>query len=115
MKRQQTTTQFDEIEVLSRRYKAHGGKKNRKQQVKKIRRVYEFAKNKFKTRSVYELGWKQIVDFYRANQHLSERTLYAYWLALKQLYKWMERQGEPPKPRKKNFDTTVNSGSNNYE
>ncbi|QCU89777.1 hypothetical protein [Thiomicrorhabdus sediminis] len=101
MNRKSPTAHFDEIEILSKRYKSHGGKKNRRQQVKKIRRVFEFAKANHKTRSVYELGRKQIIDFYRHNRDLSDKTLYAYWLALKQLYQFMGRLEEPPKPHKK--------------
>ncbi|MBD3612552.1 MAG: hypothetical protein HUJ13_09125 [Hydrogenovibrio crunogenus] len=103
MKRKIAAKHFDEIELLSRCYKSHGGKKNRRQQVKKVRRVFKFANNKYQTPSVYSIGKKQIISFYHENCHLSDQTLYAYWLALKQLYKWMNRSGEPPKPRTKQF------------
>ena len=90
---------MDEIEVLSSVYKRHGGKKNRRNQVAKIRKVFEYAKIEHQIKSVHQLGSKQIVSFYKANEKLSEKTMYAYWLALKELYNWLNRSGEPPKPK----------------
>ncbi len=100
MKRLKTASAFDDIEILAKRYKNHGGKKNRKQQVRKIRRVFAHAKINSGTRSIYELGKKQIIDFYKQNRHLSDPTLYSYWLAVCELYRWLGRPGEPPPPFK---------------
>jgi hypothetical protein len=30
---------------------------------------------------------------------LADSTAYAYWLALRELWGWLGREGEPPRPR----------------
>lgn len=109
MKRTKTPTAFDEIDSMASLYKRHGGKKNRSEQVAKIRRVLSHAKNKYQTKSVHEMGARQIISFWKENRSLSDRTLYAYWLALRELYSWLNRTGTPPKPNYKGKDHDENS------
>jgi len=75
----------------------HGGKKNRGDLVRKMEKVYEHSRVYY----LDQLGRKHIIEFYKANRHLSERTLMQYYYALKHLYKLLERKYLPPKPRTK--------------
>jgi len=67
-----TPTLAEQVRRLAHGYVRHGAKANRRQQLGR---------------------------FWKANRHLADSTAYAYWLALRELWRWLERTGEPPRPR----------------
>lgn len=90
---------MDRIEILARKYKKHGGKKSRRNQVQKIRKFLAFTG--LPPARVNEVGRRQIIRFFKAHSDYSDRTLYDYWLAFKHLYTWLGRAEIPPKPHLK--------------
>jgi hypothetical protein len=46
-----------------------------------------------------QIGKRHVIDFWKAHRHLADSTAYAYWLALRELWGWLSREGEPPRPR----------------
>jgi hypothetical protein len=76
-------------------YSRKGGKKNRKEQVTRIKSVLCHPK----ISDPYQLGNKQIIAFYKylREKKTSERTMYYYYLAICVLYDLLGRK-EPPKP-----------------
>jgi hypothetical protein len=79
-------------------YSRKGGKENRAEQVTRIKSVLRHAK----TKDPYQLGNKQVIDFYKylRAKKTSERTIYYYYLALRVLFELMGRK-EPPEPHYK--------------
>lgn len=80
-----------------KKFKKHGGKQNRNDLVRKMEKVYEFN-------GVYhldQLGKNHIIEFYKANRNLSERTMMQYFYALQKLYSLLGRNYLPPKPHVK--------------
>lgn len=86
---------MDALEKIMSDYKRHGSKSNRKEQVEKIRNFFEF------TGLVHPQQIKNahVIKFYKhlRAKNRSERTVYYYFLALKQLFSLLGRS-EPPKP-----------------
>lgn len=86
---------MDALEKIMSNYKRHGSKSNRREQVEKLRNVLEFNG----LTNPHQLKNHHVIKFYKhlkANNR-SERTIYYYFLALKQLFSAMGRT-EPPKP-----------------
>jgi site-specific recombinase XerD len=86
---------MDALEKIMSDYKRHGSKSNRKEQVEKIRNFLEF------NGLVHPKQIKNahVIKFYKhlRAKNRSERTIYYYFLALKQLFSLLGRS-EPPKP-----------------
>jgi hypothetical protein len=76
-------------------YGRKGGKKNRAEQVTRIKAVLSYAK----ISDPYQLGNKHVIDFYKylREKKTAPRTIYYYYLAICVLYELLGRS-EPPKP-----------------
>lgn len=89
-----------QVEALAHSYTRKGGKDNRRQQAARMVAFAAHAEGLGAT-DIGQLGSKQVVDYWRSlrAQGLSERTQYAHWLALRELWRLAGKPGEPPKPR----------------
>jgi hypothetical protein len=76
-------------------YSRKGGKKNRAEQVTRIKAVLRHAH----VSDPYQLGNKHVIDFYKylRSKNTSERTIYYYYLSIINLYKILGRS-KPPEP-----------------
>jgi len=81
-------------------YVSKGGKRNRRQQ---RARMLAFARFVEETKGckigIDHIGKKDVIAYWKANRELSERTLYAHWLALKTLFILIDKKDEPPRPK----------------
>ena len=91
-------TLADQIRPWSHGYLRHGGKRNRRQQVRRLLAFLNWVESRERLTGLDQLGKRQIVNFWKAHRSLSQRTQYGYWLALRELWRWLERSGEPPRP-----------------
>ena len=90
---------YYEVFNLTHNYVRKGGKRNRNQQRKRMLALAKFAQSKG-VKSLGQLGRKHVIQYWKENRALSERTLYNHWLAIRELWKLIEKTGEPPKPQK---------------
>ena len=77
-----------------------GGKEARKKEVKRIIAFLDWAESTEKVYGLHGLGKNHVIRFWKAHRHLSDQTLHKYWLGLCKLWGWLEKNEEPPKPRK---------------
>lgn len=83
------------LERIMNTYKRHGGKRNRREQVGKIRAACAFLEV-----DPHNLGKNQIKRFYehlRASNR-SIKTINNYYYAFASLYKELGRNSKPPRP-----------------
>lgn len=83
------------LERIMNSYKRHGGKKNRREQVGKIRAACAFLEV-----DPHNLGKNQINRFYehlRASNR-SLKTINNYYYAFAALYQELGRKSKPPRP-----------------
>jgi hypothetical protein len=94
-----TPTLADQVRRLAHGYARHGAKANRRQQVGRAVAVVEWVAARERLTGLDQIGKRHVVDFWKAHRHLADSTAYAYWLALRELWGWLGRPGEPPRPR----------------
>lgn len=92
-------TLADQVRRRAHVYVRHGGKANRRQQVERLVAVVEWIEARERLTGLDQIGKRHIVDFWKNHRDLAERTAYGYWLALRELWTWLDRPGEPPRPR----------------
>ena len=87
-----------EIMMLTRVYVRKGGKANRRQQQA---RMLEFARSASANgaKHLAQVGRGQVIAHWKTHSHLSDATLYAHWLAIRELFRLAGKQSEPPRPR----------------
>lgn len=90
-----------EVETLAHAgYRRHGGKQNRRQQVRRIHAVVAWIDAMHQVGSIHRIGQRHIIDWYRHHRHLSAATLArGYYPAIVTLWRWLGRPDEPPRPR----------------
>lgn len=78
-------------------YARKGGKRSRKDQVKRALRFASFAEG-LGARAWEQVGKRHVVRFYRhlEAQDLSPSTIYRYELAIRVLWQQLGLKGEPP-------------------
>lgn len=96
---------IDEVHLLTFGWITKGGKMGRREQVL-IMLNFASDVEKFGTKSMGQVGQKQVIQYWKANRHLSDATLLSRWYAIRQLWILAEKAGEPPKPRLKRDATT---------
>lgn len=89
---------YFEVYALTHNYTRKGGKKNRNQQRKRMLAFTKFAQKKG-VNSIGQLGRKHVIQYFKANTHLADRTLYNHFLAIRELWELSGKTGEPPKPK----------------
>lgn len=80
------------------RFVRSGGKVHREVEAAKIVSFLVWVQANDNVLRIDRLGKKQVIGFWRAHRHLSERTTYDYWLAISKLWVWIGKTDEPPKP-----------------
>ncbi len=88
-----------EVAKLSQGFVRRGGKRNRRQQQ---RRMLTFADHAAVggTKTLANLGEKQVVNYWKDHEYLSDKTLYNHWCALCALWDLAGKPGKPPRPKK---------------
>ena len=84
-----TLTLADQARRLAHGYVRHGAKANRRQQLGRLVAVVEWIAARERLTALDQVG----------KRHLADSTAHAYWLALRELWGWLGREGGPPKPR----------------
>jgi hypothetical protein len=90
---------YHEVYELTHHYVKKGGKKNRNQQRKRMLAFAKFAQS-HGVKSLGQLGRKHVIQYWKENRALSERTLYSHWLAIRELWRLSGKVGEPAPPKK---------------
>lgn len=88
----------DEVRQLAHIYVRHGGKDNRRQQVARLVKACAWIVEHHHVHRVAEIGKRQIIDFYRNHREMSPRTTMGYFYAFCELWTWLGRPSEPPRP-----------------
>lgn len=96
-----TLTLADQVRRLAHGYVRHGSKANRRQQVSRMVAVVEWIASRERLTGLDQIGKRQVIDFWKAHRTMADSTAYAYWLALRELWGFLNRNGEPPRPRLK--------------
>jgi hypothetical protein len=91
----------NQVKELARGYVRKGGKDNRRQQ---LARMLAFAAHAEAAGAseMGQVGGRHVVDYWRflrTSGGLADSTLYAHWLAIRELWVLANKVGEPPKPR----------------
>lgn len=92
-------TLVEQVRQRAHVYVRHGGKTHRRQQVERIITVAAWIGTRERLTGLDQIGKRQVIDFWKHHRHLSPQTAYGYWLALRELWCWLQRTGEPPRPR----------------
>lgn len=50
--------------------------------------------------SLHRLGKRQVINFWKANQEMPEKSTYDHWLGLCQLWIWIGKSEKPPRSHK---------------
>lgn len=90
-----------ELKAHTHDYVRRGGKENRRKQVSRIIKFLRFTDSNEKITSLQRLGKRHVIEFWKANRDLSEKTANDYWLGICELWGWIGKPDEPPKPHKK--------------
>jgi len=90
-------TVYRDVKKLTNDYVNHGGKRNRRKQAKRMLALAAFSET-LGCPSIDELGKRHIIQFYKANRHLSDVVLYHYFLAFRKLYELAGKPKPPPTP-----------------
>ena len=90
-----------ELKAHTHDYVRRGGKENRRKQVSRIIKFLRFTDSNEKITSLQRLGKRHVIEFWKANRALSDKTANDYWLGLCELWEWIGKPDEPPKPHKK--------------
>jgi hypothetical protein len=90
-----------QIQHLAHAYTRKGGKQNRRQQAA---RMMAFAAHceAHGAHEIGQVGGRHVVSYWkalRATGGLADATLYAHWLAIRELWRMAGKPGEPPRPR----------------
>lgn len=89
-----------EVKELAKSYKRKGGRKNRKQQVAKMLSFAKHAES-LGANSMGQVGTKHVISYWKSLQskrNYKKKTLYFYWLAIQDLWQFVEKVGDPPEP-----------------
>lgn len=89
----------DQVRQMAHSYVRHGGKQNRRQQVDRIVAAVDWIQERHRITGLEQIGKRQVIDFWKGHRNLAPRTGYAYWLGFSDLWHWLGRPGEPPRPR----------------
>ena len=86
-----------QVKDLTRTYIRKGGKANRQQQQA---RMLAFAQHaaRLGARNMGQVGRGQVIDYWKANRHLADATLYSHWLAIAELFDLAGKKAPPPRP-----------------
>lgn len=87
-----------QLRQAAHRYVRHGGKKNRRQQIQRLVNACEWIAVHHRISRIEQIGKRQIIDFYRHHRQLAPATLMGYFYAFAELWRWLDRPGEPPRP-----------------
>jgi len=87
-----------EIRALTHDFVRHGGKTNRRKQRERMLAFGAFASG-MGARAMGEVGKKHVIAFYAAHRNQAERTKYAYFLAIRELWKLTGKPNQPPAPK----------------
>ena len=80
-----------QIKKLAHIYVRHGGKQNRRQQMRRLVKAVDWIFVNHKINRVEQIGKKQMRDFYRNHSTLSQATLLGYFYAFRELWEWLGR------------------------
>ena len=75
-----------EIKSLTRDYVRKGGKKNRRQQHKRMLEFGLFCRDNLKTPSLAAVGKRHVVRYYKSIDSFSDTTRLSHYYALKTLF-----------------------------
>ena len=100
-----------ELKAHTHDYVRRGGKENRRKQVSRIIKFLRFTDSNEKITSLHRLGKRHVIEFWKANRDLSDKTANDYWLGICELWEWIGKPDEPPKPHKKSQNIDKNSDS----
>jgi len=100
-------------ETYFRDYVRGGGKENRKTQVSRIIEFLDWVESTEKVYSLYGIGKKHVIGFWKSHRHLSEDTAYKYWLGICKLWEWIGKHEAPPKPFKISEVSRAKTADNN--
>jgi hypothetical protein len=85
-------------------YVRGGGKQNRKKQVDRIIEFLNWVESTETVISLYGIGKRQVIGFWKSHRNLSDATAYKYWLGICKLWEWLEKHEKPPKPFKQGIE-----------
>lgn len=88
-----------QIRDRAHKYVAHGGKKNRRQQVERLVIFVGWVQAEFRLTGIDQIGKRQAIAFWKAHREMAPSTANGYWLALRILWGWLGRAELPPEPR----------------
>lgn len=88
-----------QIRRLAHSYVRHGGKRNRRQQVGRLVAACTWIAANHGLNKIDQIGKRQVIDFYRHHREMANGTLMGYFYAFAELWEWLGRQGDPPRPR----------------
>lgn len=96
-----STSVDNQIDKLAHQYKRHGGKRNRDQQVQRLKTGCRWIAHHHRLTHLDQIGRRQIIDFYSSHRAtLTYKTLTGYFYAFMVLWGWLGRSSEPPRPYK---------------
>ena len=82
-------------------YKRHGGKTYRRETVNCLKRILlDIVIHESAVHSPGQIGRRQVVGYWHRHAKLSAETLRRHEKALRLLWEWLGRPGEPPRPPK---------------
>ena len=92
----------NQVRRRAHKYLAHGGKKNRRQQVDRMEIVVNWIQTQFCLTGLDQVGKRHVIAYWKNHRKIADTTAIAYWRAIKVLWGWLGRSADPPIPRPSN-------------
>lgn len=90
-----------EFEIITNPWAAKGNKDGRKKQRLKMQKFVSFAATR-RARTFAQVGPKTVISYWkflRSEKGLSHSTQTDYWRAIRELWRLLDKPGDPPLPR----------------
>ncbi|WP_347990103.1 hypothetical protein [Methylomonas sp. AM2-LC] len=76
----------------------HGSKRYRKEKFSKISEILNWIEVEYRVQSLGQIGNNHVLGYWKSHRTLSDITSQKYWLAVKDLWVFLKKVGDPPKP-----------------
>ena len=79
-------------------YLKRGSKAYRREKFSRLSEFLNWVETEKKVKGLGQIGTKHIIDFWRSHRDYSDNTKHKYWLAIKDMWDFLDFAGVPPKP-----------------
>lgn len=87
------------VKVRADKFLRHGGKTSRRATIRRLIAILNDIQRHERVNSPEVVGRAHVHRYYERHSHLAVSTQRDHYYAVKLLWQWLERTGQPPKPK----------------